>query len=68
MYFQDGAVIKLSPNASQTILGRYSSNGDVAAAVTSFGSGWVGLVGPHPEADRSWCECCLYFLLYRVTD
>jgi hypothetical protein len=22
--------------------------------VTSFGAGRVGVVGPHPEADRSW--------------
>ncbi|KAH7020861.1 uncharacterized protein B0I36DRAFT_353601 [Microdochium trichocladiopsis] len=36
------------------VLGRYSANGDVAAAVLPFGKGWVGLVGPHPEADQSW--------------
>lgn len=56
MYFQDGAVMKLEPDAPAVVLGRYSANGDVAASVTSFGDGWVGLVGPHPEADLSWCE------------
>lgn len=54
MYFQDGAVMELS-NASAIELGRYSSNGGVAACVFSFGEGSVGLVGPHPEADGSWC-------------
>lgn len=56
MYFQDGAVMELSPNACAIILGTYSSNGNIAASVTPFGNGWVGLVGPHPEADRSWCK------------
>lgn len=59
MYFQDGAVMKLSRSASTIVLGRYSSNNDVAASVTRFGKGWVGLVGPHPEADRSWCQYCV---------
>lgn len=56
LYFQDGAVIKLASNASALVLGRFSSNDDVAASVTPFGEGWVGLVGPHPEADESWCK------------
>jgi hypothetical protein len=58
MYFQDGSVMKLSRNAPSVILGTYTSNGDVAASLTPFGKGWVGLVGPHPEADQTWCECC----------
>lgn len=56
LYFQDGAVMKLAPNASALILGRFSANNDVASSITSFGEGWVGLVGPHPEADESWCK------------
>lgn len=59
LYFQDGASFKLSKTSSATILGRYSSNGDPAAILTTFGEGWVGLVGPHPEADQDWCECCV---------
>ncbi|KAJ5807735.1 hypothetical protein N7474_009004 [Penicillium riverlandense] len=55
LFFQDGAVIKLPQNASAIILGRYSTNNDIAASVTPFGNGWVGVVGPHPEADESWC-------------
>jgi hypothetical protein len=58
LYFQDGAVIKLSESskADALVLGRFSSNGDIAASVTPFEKGWVGLVGPHPEADESWCK------------
>lgn len=53
LFFQDGAVIKLLRNASAIILGRYSSNNNIAASLIPFGNGWVGFVGPHPEADES---------------
>lgn len=58
LYFQDGAVVDLGSKRGEDVLvlGRYSSNGDVAACVSRFGGGWVGLVGPHPEADGSWCK------------
>lgn len=58
LYFQDGAMFDVAKGSKAQVLGRYSSNGDVAAMLTSFGAGWVGLVGPHPEADESWCESC----------
>ncbi|KAG5913063.1 hypothetical protein E4U42_001513 [Claviceps africana] len=55
MYFQDGAVITgLSAGDNATVLGRYSSNGNVAATLTPFGKGIVALVGPHPEATPDW--------------
>ncbi|EME78709.1 uncharacterized protein MYCFIDRAFT_205145 [Pseudocercospora fijiensis CIRAD86] len=54
LYFQDGAVMVLGKNSDAKVLGRYSSNGDPAATLNQFGDGWVGLVGPHPEADKSW--------------
>ncbi|KAJ4005554.1 hypothetical protein NW752_002387 [Fusarium irregulare] len=57
LYFQDGVVIKgFGAKTPGQVLGRYSSNGDVAASVTPYGKGWVGLVGPHPEADKTWYE------------
>ena len=61
MFFQDGAVMKLKGDVAEEangtkILGRYASNGDVAATLTPFGKGWVGLVGPHPEATGDWCK------------
>lgn len=62
VYFQDGAVMDLKKGSNVKVLGRYSSNGDVAATLNRFGSGWVGLIGPHPEATEDWCEY-LFFLL-----
>ncbi|KAL4731478.1 hypothetical protein ACLX1H_000446 [Fusarium chlamydosporum] len=57
LYFQDGVVIKgLKEDKPGRVIGKYSSNGDVAASVTPYGKGWVGLVGPHPEADETWYE------------
>lgn len=43
------------------VLERYSSNEVVAACVSGFGKGWVGLVGLHPEANESWCEYFPFF-------
>ncbi|KXT12879.1 hypothetical protein AC579_5394 [Pseudocercospora musae] len=54
VYFQDGAVMVLEKNSDAKILGRYSSNGDPAATLNQFGQGWVGVVGPHPEANKKW--------------
>ncbi|KAF5011291.1 hypothetical protein FDECE_2591 [Fusarium decemcellulare] len=62
LYFQDGAVItgldedKLKRDHEGRILAKYSKNGDVAASVTKYGKGWVGLVGPHPEATEEWYD------------
>jgi hypothetical protein len=57
IYFQEGALIEgLKPNATTFVLGRYSKSGNVAASLSKYGDGWVGLMGPHPEATQSWCE------------
>jgi len=56
LYFQDGAAFRLSSKSSAKVLGRYSNNGDVAAILSPFGEGWVANVGPHPEADETWCK------------
>jgi glutamine amidotransferase-like uncharacterized protein len=53
MFFQDGPIFKLRPGAGATVLATYDT-GAPAAVITGFGSGRVGVVGPHPEADRSW--------------
>jgi len=56
MYFQSGAAIQYkSSEKSAEVLARYP-NGDIAAAVSDFGRGRVGIVGPHPEADKSWYD------------
>jgi hypothetical protein len=55
VYFQDGPCFRISPAARPRVevLARYT-NGLPAALVCDFGAGRVGVVGPHPEADRSW--------------
>lgn len=57
LYFQEGAVIRgLRESETAIVLGRYSQGGRVAASLTKYGEGWVGLVGPHPEATLAWCK------------
>ncbi|WP_025358503.1 BPL-N domain-containing protein [Kutzneria albida] len=53
MFFQDGPVFKLDAGAAATVLATYD-NGEPAAVVAGCGAGRIGLVGPHPEADKSW--------------
>lgn len=53
MYFQDGPLFRVDPGTAATVLATYDS-GEPAAVVTACGSGKVGVVGPHPEADLSW--------------
>lgn len=53
MFFQDGPIFVLRGDASTEVLARYR-NGRVAAVAADFGRGRVVVVGPHPEADRSW--------------
>jgi glutamine amidotransferase-like uncharacterized protein len=56
LYFQDGAAFVLSDKSPTTVPARYSQNGDVASTLNSFGRDWVANVGPHPEADQTWCR------------
>lgn len=56
LYFQDGAALMLAEGSEARVLARYERTGDVAALVCGFGKGWVGCVGPHPEADQAWCK------------
>jgi glutamine amidotransferase-like uncharacterized protein len=53
LFFQDGPYFRLRPEADATVLATYP-NGTIAALVTGFGSGRVGVVGPHPEATDDW--------------
>jgi hypothetical protein len=57
MFFQDGACVEdFKETETDLVLGRYSSSGRVASCVNKFGQGRVGVCGPHPEADQSWCK------------
>lgn len=53
LYFQDGPCFQLDPRADTTVLATYL-NQAVAASVSGFGRGRVGVVGPHPEAEADW--------------
>ena len=53
VYFQGGPYFSITPGAEATVVARYS-NGLVAAMVAPYGSGRVGVVGPHPEAPAKW--------------
>jgi glutamine amidotransferase-like uncharacterized protein len=53
LYFQDGPYFWLRPGSEADILATYR-NGTIAAMVTRFGAGRVGVVGPHPEATEDW--------------
>jgi glutamine amidotransferase-like uncharacterized protein len=62
VYFQDGTRFDLDSKAASTeILATYT-NGKIAAAVQHVGKGRVGMVGPHPEADKDW------FSMYKLTN
>ncbi len=53
MFFQDGPYFIPSGVRGESTLARYS-NGTVAALTKPFGSGRIGVVGPHPEAPQRW--------------
>lgn len=53
LFFQDGPYFWLRSNATADVLASYP-NGTIAALVAGFGSGRVGVVGPHPEATDDW--------------
>ncbi|PWN92296.1 hypothetical protein FA10DRAFT_89483 [Acaromyces ingoldii] len=58
-YFQDGGQIHLDESTLPVgafVLGRYTYTGDPCSVIVPYGAGYVGLVGVHPEADKSWYE------------
>ncbi|KAA0017040.1 hypothetical protein FOY51_25565 [Antrihabitans cavernicola] len=53
MFFQDGPTFPNTTPATTAVPARYD-NDLPAAVITTYGTGRVGLVGPHPEADPTW--------------
>lgn len=53
MFFQDGPYFTLNSVRGVKVFARYT-NGRIAAMTKTYGKGRVGVVGPHPEAPRSW--------------
>lgn len=58
-FFQDGAYILPSNVAGERILAKYD-NGLVDALTKPYGKGRIGVVGSHPEADRTWYTDALF--------
>jgi glutamine amidotransferase-like uncharacterized protein len=51
VYYQGGPSFKAG--AASHVIATYT-NGQPAALIAPFGKGFVGVVGPHPEAPESW--------------
>lgn len=57
LYFQEGSRVEgLVESKDAFVMGRYSKSGGVAASVSRYGKGWIGLMGPHPEANQDWYD------------
>lgn len=56
LYFQGGPTFVLDKNAENIDLIAKYQNGDIAAFSHSYGKGTVTVIGPHPEADKTWLE------------
>jgi glutamine amidotransferase-like uncharacterized protein len=54
IYFQAGPSLGLLPFKDAEVIARYSNSGNIAALITHYGIGNVGLIGPHLEADIDW--------------
>jgi glutamine amidotransferase-like uncharacterized protein len=55
MYFQNGPAFKLKSGSRVESIANYK-DGSLAAFISSYAKGKVGVVGPHPEADKSWLK------------
>ncbi|MDD5210717.1 MAG: hypothetical protein PHV36_15125 [Elusimicrobiales bacterium] len=53
MYFQDGPEFHPDSAAAAAVWARYK-DGAIAALQAPYGKGPVGLMGPHPEAGKTW--------------
>jgi glutamine amidotransferase-like uncharacterized protein len=53
LFFQDGPYFWVRDRGDVRVLATYP-NDTIAALVARFGSGRVGVVGPHPEATQDW--------------
>lgn len=57
LFYQDGGVMVPRRRARGEVIAlAHYPDRSIAAAVTPFGSGRVGLCGPHPEAPQAWFD------------
>ncbi len=59
VFFQDGPYFTATQRKGEKVIARYT-NGKIAALVTPYGKGRVGVIGPHPEATRSWYTAAMW--------
>lgn len=57
VYFHDGAAfVSREGKIPGSVVARYS-NGDAAAIIQEYKQGKIGVIGPHPEAQKWWFYC-----------
>lgn len=56
MYYQSGPSFGTTATANTQVIARYAGSGHIAAQISPYGKGAVGVIGPHPEADKDWYE------------
>jgi glutamine amidotransferase PdxT len=56
LFFQAGPKFILEKDARNVAIIAHYPNGDIAALKYLYGKGKVVVVGPHPEADKTWLE------------
>lgn len=53
IFFQNGPYFSEPTNSNTKIIAKYK-NGEIAALITNYKSGKIGVIGPHPEASDDW--------------
>lgn len=56
MYFQGGPSFGSTATKNTQVIARYADSGHIAAQISPYGKGFVGVIGPHPEADQDWFQ------------
>ena len=54
IYFHDGAAFFPTDDNFKAKIYALYPNGDIGAMIQSYGKGKVGVIGPHPEAQKWW--------------
>ena len=62
VYFQDGPAFYPDQNSNVKVMATYTADETPAAVIFNHGSGKVGLISPHLEADEDWAK------MYKLID
>jgi glutamine amidotransferase-like uncharacterized protein len=64
IYFHDGSSFYfIDGNPIPSVIYATYKNGDIAALIQPYGKGKIGLIGPHPEAQKWW-----YYVQPKIKD